>query len=58
MRRFHSFIVMYGSSMSILRQILRFFQNLGSSNTRAPGRVPNTPEMETEMELKRGMRGF
>lgn len=44
--------------MSILRQIIMFFRNLSKSNNRAPGKVRNTPEMEMEIELKRGMRGF
>lgn len=43
--------------MSILRQIIKFFQNLGNSNTPPPGKIPDSPEMETEIELKRGMRG-
>ncbi len=58
MHRFHGLAVMYGSPMSILRQIIRFFQNLGKPNTPPPGKVPNTLEMETEIERYRGMRGY
>jgi hypothetical protein len=37
--------------------MVRFFQNLAKSNTPPPGKIPDSPEMEMEIELKRGIHG-
>ncbi len=55
--RFRASALLYGCPMSILRQMVRFFQNLAKSNTPPPGKIPDSPEMEMEIELKRGIHG-
>ena len=44
--------------MRVIQQLVRFVRNLFTRTPSPPVRIEDSPEVELETELKRGMRGL